>query len=205
MLQNPIYTGDFLWLGKRQKGSHEALVSHDTFVQVQEVLGGKPRPRNKRRHAFMGLLTCERCGCAMTAEIKKGKYIYYRCTGFKGACWNAYIREERLAELMKDVIAPIQITEQIASEIATALRASDGRVEEERLTASQQLEQRRRAVTAKMDRAYEDLLSDRITEAFWTRHSAQWELEINTIDRELGRQKGQNGSSVVSAEKILDS
>jgi hypothetical protein len=56
MLQNPIYTGDFLWLGKRQKGSHEPLVSHDTFDQVQQVLGGKPRPRNKRRQAFMGSL-----------------------------------------------------------------------------------------------------------------------------------------------------
>ena len=47
--------------------------------------------------------------------------------------------------------APIQNTDQIA-EIATALRASDERVEEQRLTARQQLEQRRRAVTAKMDR-----------------------------------------------------
>ncbi len=95
-------------MGKRQKGSHEALVSHDTFDRVQEVLGGKPRPRNKRRHAFMGLLTCERCGCAMTAEIKKGKYVYYRCTGFKGRCGNAYVREERLAELLGDVIAPFR-------------------------------------------------------------------------------------------------
>jgi hypothetical protein len=34
-----------------------------------------------------------------------------------------------------------------------------------------------------MDRAYEDFLSDRITDTFWTRHSAQWELEIDTIDR----------------------
>jgi len=78
---------------------------------------------------------------------------------------------------MGDVIAPIQITELIASEIAAALRSSDERAEENRQTARQQLEQRRRAVTAKMDRAYEDLLSDRITEAFWTRHSSQWELE----------------------------
>ncbi len=52
----------------------------------------------------------------MTAEIKKGKYVYYRCTDFKGACGNAYIREERLSELLGDVIAPIQITDQIASE-----------------------------------------------------------------------------------------
>lgn len=27
----------------------------------------------------MGLLTCVRCGCSMTAEKKKGRYVYYRC------------------------------------------------------------------------------------------------------------------------------
>ena len=31
----------------------------------------------------MGLLTCARCGCSMTAEMKKGKYVYYRCTGLQ--------------------------------------------------------------------------------------------------------------------------
>ena len=45
----------------------------------------------------------------------------------------------------------------------------------------------RRSIVAKMDRAYEDLLSDRITDEFWTRRSAQWEAEVATIDRELSR------------------
>jgi DNA invertase Pin-like site-specific DNA recombinase len=43
MLRNPIYTGDFLWLGQRRKGSHQPLVSHDLFDRVQEELGGSPR------------------------------------------------------------------------------------------------------------------------------------------------------------------
>jgi hypothetical protein len=42
----------------------------------------------------MGLLTCGRCGRSMTAEKKKGKYVYYRCTSHRGTCGNAYIREE---------------------------------------------------------------------------------------------------------------
>ena len=80
----------------------------------------------------MGLLTCGRCGCAMTAETKKGKYVYYRCTGFKGACGNAYVREERLSALLGAVIAPIQITAEIADDIAMALRASDTDAEQRR-------------------------------------------------------------------------
>ena len=30
MLQNPIYTGDFRWLGKIHRGSHTPLISHET-------------------------------------------------------------------------------------------------------------------------------------------------------------------------------
>jgi hypothetical protein len=33
----------------------------------------------------------------MTAERKKGRYTYYRCTGFRSRCGNGYIREEHLA------------------------------------------------------------------------------------------------------------
>jgi hypothetical protein len=43
LLQNPIYAGDFRWLGKRYTGSHEPIVSLELFATVQAVLGRKPR------------------------------------------------------------------------------------------------------------------------------------------------------------------
>jgi recombinase/recombinase-like zinc beta ribbon protein len=86
ILQNPLYHGEFLWLGTRYQGSHHPLITRATFDQVQAALHRKPRARYARqRHAFMGLLTCARCGCSMTAEQKKGKYVYYHCTDFRGA------------------------------------------------------------------------------------------------------------------------
>ena len=60
----------------------------------------KPKQR-KHRFAFSGLLSCGKCGSAITAEIQKGKYIYYHCTGFKGKCGNSYIREEVLTDKFK--------------------------------------------------------------------------------------------------------
>ena len=89
-----------------------------------EGKGVKRNGHRKHLHAFMGLLKCGRCRCTMTAEKKKGKYVYYRCTGFKGACGNAYVREEKLADLLGDVIKPIQIAADVAEGIATALPVS---------------------------------------------------------------------------------
>ena len=32
----------------------------------------------------------------MVGEIKKGRYVYYHCTGYKGNCHEPYVREEVL-------------------------------------------------------------------------------------------------------------
>jgi site-specific DNA recombinase len=121
LMQNPIYYGDFNWDGKQYAGSHQPLITRDLFDQAQAVLRRKPRARNpKQRHAFMGLLTCAQCGCAITAERKKGKYVYYHCTNYHGDCDNSYVREERLADLLGAVVRPIQITDDIAEDISTA-------------------------------------------------------------------------------------
>jgi len=125
--------GDFRWLRRLQHGSHEALVSHETFRQVQHVLGGKPRVKlPKSRHAFMGLLTCARCGCQLTAETKKGRYVYYHCTGYRGRCGNSYIRQEELAVRLGAVVEHIQIPTELADWLAESLRKNHNAMEQTR-------------------------------------------------------------------------
>jgi site-specific DNA recombinase len=205
ILQNPIYHGEFVWLAKRYQGSHEALITRDRFDQVQAALRRKHRAHYpKQRHAFMGLLTCARCGCAMTAEKKKGKYVYYRCTGFKGKCGNTYIREERLADLLGNVIRPIQITTEIAAGIAKHLCSTDDEVEQRRAGSLRQLDQRRKATATKLDRGYDDLVSGRISEAFWKRKSQEWESELQATEVERTRLEAPRPHATATAEKILE-
>jgi site-specific DNA recombinase len=171
ILRNPIYTGDFRWNGTLFHGSHEPLSSRDTFNAVHAVLNRKPRARYpKQRHAFMGLLTCARCGCAMTAERKKGKYTYYRCTAFHGRCGNAYIREERLAQLLGGVVNTIQLRERIAKAITVRFHASQAELEQIRSRSSARLHDHQRALQAKIDRGYHDYVEGRIYEALWARN-----------------------------------
>ena len=155
ILQNPIYVGDFRWLGTMYAGSHEPLVPRELFEQVQSVLRRKPRTRYpKQKHTFMGLLTCGRCGCAITAERKKGKYTYYRCTGYRGKCGNTYVREEQLADLLGDVVERIQIPTDVADWIAEGLRDAQDSSEQTRRDALSRLTRQRQHVQSKLDRAY---------------------------------------------------
>jgi hypothetical protein len=76
------------------------------------------------------------------------------------------------------VIKSIQITQEIATDIADAIRASESAAERNRGDALRQLDQRRGAVLMKQDRAYEDFLEGRLSETFWTRKSNTWEAEL---------------------------
>ena len=186
-------------------GSHEPLIARDTFAAVQAVLNRKPRARYpKQRHAFMGLLTCARCGCAMTAERKKGKYTYYRCTAFHGRCGNAYIREERLADLLRGVVDKIQLPERVAESITHRLRASQADLERARERTSARLLDRQRALQAKIDRGYDDYVEGRISDALWARKSAEWETELATVTAELSALDRPATTFVATGERILE-
>ena len=73
-----------------------------------------------------------------------------------------------------------------------------------RAASLQQLDNRRRTVVSKTDRGYEDYVSDRITEAFWTRKSAEWEAELQTIDAERARLERTHAPVLTTAEKTLE-
>jgi site-specific DNA recombinase len=127
ILTNPMYCGAFLWAGKYYRGVHEPIVSQDLFDRVQEMLDEKGRRRTRQQThtwAFHGLLSCGHCGCALTAEIKKGRYIYYHCTGYKGRCPERYIREEEIAAQFGEALRAIHLDEEVLAWASTALRQS---------------------------------------------------------------------------------
>ena len=84
ILRNRLYTGVFKWRGQLYDGNHEPLISHELWQQVQHVLDGRGVSKlrgSSHNFAFSGIIRCGHCGCALVAEIKKQKYIYYHCTG----------------------------------------------------------------------------------------------------------------------------
>jgi len=172
---------------------------------VQSVLHRKPRARYpKQPHAFMGLLTCARCGCTMTAERKKAKYTYYRCTAFHGRCGNAYIREEQLAQLLGATVDKIQLPERVAHAITARLHASQAELEQARRRSSARLLDRQRALQAKIDRGYDDYVDGRISDVLWARKSAEWETELATVTAELIALERPAASFVAMGERILE-
>jgi len=78
ILKNVFYVGQFYFSGKYYKGIHEPLISEELFEEVQRAFkkDGKPLYRKEHSFAFASFITCGECGSTITAEIKKGKYVY---------------------------------------------------------------------------------------------------------------------------------
>jgi DNA invertase Pin-like site-specific DNA recombinase len=93
ILRTPLYCGEFAWDGTNHRGLHTPLVSKELWSRVQSILSGhfeKKHRQVKHDFAFSGLISCGHCGCSLVGDIKKGKYIYYRCSGYKGDCGEKY-------------------------------------------------------------------------------------------------------------------
>ena len=105
LLRNRMYTGDFEWNGRFYSGKHEPLVTRDLWERVQGVLQHRnaSKTHTGRDFPFSGAIVCGHCGCAMVGELKKKKYVYYHCTGYKGKCPEPYVRQEVIEEQLTGI------------------------------------------------------------------------------------------------------
>src|SRR3546814_12357644 len=79
--------------------------------------------------------TCGHCGCAVLAQMQRGRYIYYHCSGFKQKCPEKYVREETLAQAFSEQLSRLHMDDEVFALIERAIRESHGdkRSEERRV------------------------------------------------------------------------
>ena len=184
ILRSRLYMGDFDWDGMTYQGTHEPLVSRACWERVQELLDA--RAENKTRKvthdfAFTGLVHCGHCGCHLVGELKKGRYIYYHCTGNRGKCPEPYTRQEVLTTEFAGVLGDLVIPEPILQWLAEAALGSDRTEQAAREEAIKQLRVRYDRVRTRMETMYLDKLDGRITPEFFDERAAAWRGEQDAI------------------------
>jgi DNA invertase Pin-like site-specific DNA recombinase len=111
MLRNRIYTGRFDWLGQTYDGAHEPLTSEALWEVVQDLLDDRAHDNihsRKEGFPFHGLVKCGHCGCSLVAQMQKGRYIYYHCSGYYGKCPEPYLRQEKLEECFVELLGRLR-------------------------------------------------------------------------------------------------
>ena len=188
LLQNPVYYGDFVWRGELHHGTHEALIERSLFDAVQAKLEGRGAPRVIRREfPYRGLVFCGYCGHQLTAEMKKGRYVYYHCTTKRSECPQPYYSQDRLGERLREVLEQVRLTQENADELFALVIKDNETAKKERAARKIQLRAEEQRITERMDAMYEDRLDGTISEEEWLRRDRQQTTRLNMVREELRR------------------
>ena len=188
ILRKRLYMGEFDFDGVTYQGTHEPLVSRECWQRVQELLNARAENKTRKvKHdfAFTGLVRCGHCGCLLVGELKKGKYVYYHCTGNRGKCMEPYTRQESLTGMFASILESLVIPQPILEWLDDVMLASDQTEQAAREQTIKKLEARREQIKARIETMYLDKLDGRITREFFDRQSATWSREQDALLRKI--------------------
>lgn len=210
ILSNSFYVGEFVWNGKKYKGSHEALISRETFNEIQINMGFVTKPKvTKKDFVFRGPLKCSHCGSQVTAEIKTKKsglkYTYYHCTDGKGICSNVtYLREEAIEDQYIEAFNRIHVSEEIIEFTKDVLLQSHQEEKLFRETQITELTTRYKKLENYIDQTYLDKLDGIIEPGKWEIKTFEWKLEQEEISKRLEAFRLANSSYMLEGIKLME-
>ncbi len=124
ILQNPFYYGAMRVKGQIMAANHEPIISKELFDRCEENRLGwhkKPFKQSEKPFIFRGLIRCAHCGCSISSDLKKGKYVYLCCSKAKGPCEAKRLREEAVLDQVGDIFKSFQVPEKVMSAIKAHL------------------------------------------------------------------------------------
>lgn len=185
---------------------YECLTSEQTFLRVQEIIDGyqsKPHKSKAKPFILKGMITCAHCGCVVTPEIKKKRYVYYSCTNGKGDCKRTYVREEKLLEPLLKSFTQISLSEEQIKTITEYLREihhSESRFHKDSLGALRKEQDR---IQRRIGKMYDDKLDGVIDEVMYLEKVKECKGRQSEILEEMKRHETADQNFHVTANMVL--
>ncbi|MEQ1933072.1 MAG: recombinase family protein [Fimbriimonadaceae bacterium] len=207
ILKHPAYYGVIRWNGQESLGIHEPLVSKQTWDQVQAVRTGRGQ-RNVGFGAlqltYQGLVRCK-CGKIMTGEVKKGKYVYYHCTGLgREVCGRPYVSESQITAAFVELLGRLSVPEDMVNWIRDGLQEADSDRHAQRANREQRITCELKTLRSRLETLYLDKLEGEITADFYRETRDKWQGRITDLELEIAALDRAEPTSVDQAMTILE-
>lgn len=187
VLKDVFYVGKMEIKGVIYDGKHEPIIDIETFNKVQKMFN-YPRARNHNvEFAYVGLITCGYCGCQMTAELKKGKYVYYHCTGKRGGkCKKDYIREEQLDKVFMELINKLpNPNDGLFEDLKIAIKEVRKIKSEYEGTSLEEIQKQIARLNNRLEKLYEDKVDGIISREYWQEKHNEWHAQKDNLINKL--------------------
>lgn len=186
---------------------YQPIISKELFQRAQDIAAGyhkKPHKSVSAPFALRGLITCADCGCIVTPEMKKKRYIYYSCTNAKGNCKRSYVREEQLLTTLSEQFTRVALSEQQIEEVTRYLKEiheSKSRFHAESL---QTLRQEQDKIQRRLDQIYDDKLDGLIDERMYLERVSTYKARQTEIVNEMGRHEQADKNFYITANLVMN-
>ncbi|OGX30853.1 MAG: hypothetical protein A2787_01430 [Omnitrophica WOR_2 bacterium RIFCSPHIGHO2_01_FULL_48_9] len=208
ILKNPFYHG--VARSKREIYQHKylPLITKALFDQCQQILRGwgkKPFQYAAKPYVFRGLLRCARCGCAMSPEMAKGKYVYYACSNGKQTCEKTYVPERDLLKPIYKILRSLdRLPQEKIDEVVSGLKKSHEAKQAYHGNALTGLRTEYDVLQKRLDKMYLDHLDGRITQDAYDKYLQQFKARQQEINILLEEHTDADESYYVAASTVLN-
>lgn len=207
ILHDPFYIGKFIYKGVIYEGTHEPIISVELYNSVQKLFNFPRARTHDVEFPYTGIIKCGHCGCQLTAELKKGKYIYYHCTGKRGGdCKKDYIREEKIDKLFMELVTSIAevIPKDLYPKAIQAVKDM-GKIKMEYTENSyNQMAKKLETLDKRLSTLYEDKADGRISTEFWQEKHDLWTKEKNKLVVQIQSLSRTNDKMIEGSNLLLN-
>lgn len=207
ILQDPFYYGLMRLKGKENAHKYKPLVTKELYDKCQEIRmswNKKPFQFAAKPFIFRGLIKCAQCGCTISPEVKKGKFVYYSCTNYRKTCHRAYVPEKELLEPVYDVLWGIQLPDERIKEITEALRSTGKSEAEFHKYHLKNLKEEYDTIESRIPKMYDDKLDGRITNEIYDKKLKEWKERQAVILSDMKIHSDADQEFYLTANTILN-
>ncbi len=206
ILKDKFYIGIMTSKGREYPHKYACIVPRELFDQVQGIRASYNKKTIKyaaKPFALRGLVHCEKCGCTITAEMKKGKYIYYSCSNFKGGCERVWIPEQELLKPIKAVLQGLQMDQARVDKILVKLKEINERKNEFHEKTISQLRTEYNRLQTSLDRLVDLLIAGSITQDIYDKKLKEYKEKQGDINIQLEEYTQADENFLIAASMVF--
>jgi len=207
MLKNPFYYGEMKYNGRILAHKYEPIIARCLFDKVQRVKASyhkKPHKFAGLPYPYRGLIHCADCGCMITPEKKKNKFIYYHCTQYHGKHTNAkWLREEQITNQLGKAFQRLQVPQEVVEDILDALKQLHGNKQLFREDQVTNLNSEKEKYAQRLERLVEMRMDASITKSKYEEKRKEYRAKQKEITKKIGKLNYADEEYYLTSEYLL--
>lgn len=207
ILKNKFYYGIMVWDEKEYHHDYDRIISPELFEKAQEVKAGYNKKHFKFAglpYIYRGLIRCKICGCMLTPEKKKGKYVYYHCTLYKVKHPAVWMKEEDLTKQFADYFKGFDMPQEVVDDIVGSVREAHKDKSHFNNSLFEEYQTQYKKYETMIEKMYEDKLSGSITESYYNKKREEFRGKQKDIEKKIGKLRIADEEYYIASDYLLN-